>query len=40
MKRFFMDDEETIERWKFIAGFIGMTALWGAMIILTTGILA
>ena len=39
MKQFFMDDERTIERWKWAAGFVGVTALWFAVLAASFGII-
>ena len=39
MKRFFMDDEATISRWRYAAGLIGMALLWGITLTVVSGIL-
>ena len=40
MKRFFMDDRETVERWGRVCGMIGTVILWAAAVVIASGILA
>jgi len=40
MKRFFYDDAETIEKWRYIVGFVGMALLWGIALTVASGILS
>ncbi len=39
MMKFFMDTEETIERWKYAAGFVGVALAWGIVLAANFGII-
>lgn len=39
MRKYFEDDAETIERWKFGAAFIGVGAAWWIVLALSFGII-
>lgn len=37
--KFFMDTEESIERWKYAAGFVGAVLAWGIVLAMSFGII-
>lgn len=39
MRKYFMDTEESIERWKYAAGFVGAVLAWGIVLAASFGII-
>lgn len=39
MREFFMDDAETIEKWKYAAGVVGITIAWGIVLAIHFGLI-
>ena len=39
MKDFFLDDEETVSRWEYAAGFVGVVLAWGIVLAANFGII-
>ena len=39
MKNFFLDDEETVSRWEYAAGFVGVFVLWYVVIAAALGLI-
>ena len=39
MRKYFLDTEEDIERWKYAAGFVGVALAWGIVLAANFGII-
>lgn len=39
MLKYFMDTEETIERWKYATGIVGTALVWGVMLAIHFGLI-
>ena len=39
MRKYFVDTEETIERWKYAAGLLGTVLAWGIVLAVNFGII-
>lgn len=39
MREFFMDDAETIEKWKYATGVVGVAMIWGVILCIHFGLI-